>query len=136
MPWRRIKLNTLFRYLFLTSLCTLSLNLVFATGNLNSIANENRMYLAEKICQIDCDIQELDRLITIKKANGEQESSFKHLKEIQDDYFELYDSLKSQFQLAIHSTPQDFTNESRSNAWYSTGEGSVLTFTPLAIFYE
>jgi ATP-binding cassette subfamily B protein len=88
----------------------------------NSIDDNNRVKLAREICQIDCDIYDLDRRITLKKAVGEPESSLKYLRGIQDDYLKLYDSLKTNFQLAIHNNPQDFTNESRSNVWYFYGQ--------------
>jgi hypothetical protein len=103
------------QYLFLILLLGFPLANSYASST--EIKKDNQLSLARKLCALECQIYELDRLYTNERALENISGSIQ-IRDLQDGVISKYDSLKEPFHLAIHHNPQDIENEAGLNAWF------------------
>lgn len=104
------------QYFFLFIL--VGLPLAKLSASTNNISRKDHLELAQKLCEVDCDIHKIDRDITKYKANGGPSSDFADLRIERNVLIDKSDSLEVLFQTGIHHNRNDFFYESRDCAWF------------------
>ncbi|NOQ72480.1 MAG: hypothetical protein GQ574_10790 [Crocinitomix sp.] len=90
----------------------------FSYANPIGFTTSNRLELARDICELDCDVNGIDRSLAEENANGKSWGKIAELKDLRNSYSDFFDTLKIKFQTSSHKDPYCLDEEVRKNAWY------------------